>query len=182
MTSSAAHRTVWQRRYAGTLAGGPDLLVALVMAELAEPSTGALTVGGRELAEVTGLARSTVQKAIATAGLFKVAERGRGKRPSRYVLAAGAKATSPVDNCTEPRISGRLVDRYSGRQGSSSGRLAADFGPVAAGGQAAQLEPKTLEPRFSGRHDERTAPVEIADHVAMLRDAMAAHPSNGSAP
>lgn len=172
MSGNAALREVWQRRYAGTLPGGAPLFVALVMAELADPTSGAVTVGGRELAEVTGLARSTVQQAIATAGLFKTVERGRGRRPSRYVLAAGGKAANTVDKSSPGFRSGRWEGRNSGREGVRSGRLAADYGPVAAGGRAAQLEPKTIEPRLAARAEAVTPPVDIADHVAGLRDRM----------
>ena len=120
MSGNAVQRAAWQRRYAGTLAGGAPLFVALAMAEeLADPTSGAVTVGGRELAEITGLARSTVQQAIATAGLFKTVERGRGRRPSRYVLAAGGKAANTVDKSSPGFRSGRWEGRNSGREGLS---------------------------------------------------------------
>jgi hypothetical protein len=172
MSNAAALRTVWERRYAGTLAGGSDLLVALVMAELAESSTGALTVGVRALAEITGLGRSTVHRSIAAAGLFQRAERGAGHRASRYVLAASPRDANPVDKSSAAFRSVPPEGRYSVPRPPRSVPLASHNGPLAASPRDSELEPKTINRDLASHADVKTPPVEISDRVADLRRRM----------
>ena len=184
--NSRAYRATWERCYRGDLTG-PPLFVALVMAELAEPGTGAVTVGLRTLAEMTGYAKGTVTDAIGVAGLYEMDGRGIGRRPSTYVLASSQRDASPVDNGSLPRGSVLPEGRNSVQPSGRSVQLASKIGPLASSQEDTQLEPKTLKPkpRFSVQHpddvDGLTPACELPGRVASLRESMRAHPSGDGA-
>ena len=175
-----AYRAAWQNRYAGTLEGRAAFLTALVMAELAEPASGTVTVGARTLAEITGYGPATVRQAIADAGLFQMADAGTGRRPARYVLACPPPRAMPVDNPAADAGSVSPAARNSARPSDRSARFARGNGAVAYPPPRAQLEPKTLEPRISARHFEDdpdlTPPCDLPERVDALRAAMEAEP------
>ena len=177
MSSAAVHRAIWQRRYAGELEGGAALLVALTMAEMAEPGSGAVTVGYRALAEITGLGKATISRAIDRAGLYEMADAGAGRRPARYVLASSTPDATSVDNPGPELRSVPPEVRNSVPPSGLSVPFASRFGAVASSPPDAQLEPQILEPGFSVRALDEPAPADLAERVAELRACMDTHPS-----
>jgi hypothetical protein len=128
---------------------GPGRAVLWVVAYHADRDTGECWVGQRRLARESGLARSTVQRALDelfSGGVLEYVEDHRGPRPDRYQIAPNlvegeASASGIVEGQAivgevihNPRSSGlapgpldlsveELVDRFGGASGPTAGRL-----------------------------------------------------------
>lgn len=86
-----ATRSVWTARASGAIQGGPELYVALAMADRAHSRTGELSAGTRGLAELLGLGRSTVGRALRDLeadGVVEAMARGTGAGDSVAVHSA----------------------------------------------------------------------------------------------
>ena len=146
------------------MGGGPAFLVALAMAELSD-AHGEVVAGIRALAELCGYGKSTVHRAIVTAGLFKMTDRGGGTRPAVYRFAYPQRDAKAVDNVARNGSSVPTAGHKAPRLSHTSDLASS---PRDTRRAHKELKPKTLKPR-----DTRvTKPEEIPSRVNGLRSAM----------